>query len=50
MFEPLTRKFVDWQQRQTTIRKLRALDDRILADLGIERDAITQFVARIQGL
>ena len=50
MFEPLTRKLVNWQQRQITIRKLRALDDRILADLGVERDAIAQFVARIQGL
>jgi len=50
MFEPLTRKFIDWRQRRITIRKLRALDDRILADLGIERDTIPQFVARIHGL
>ena len=50
MFEPLTRKLINWQQRQMTIRKLRGLDDRLLADLGIERDAIAQFVARIQGL
>ena len=50
MFEPLTRKFVDRWDRIVTIRKLQALDDRILADLGVERRDIARFVARVQGL
>lgn len=45
MFEPLTRKFIDWRLRRVAIRKLRRLDDRLLADIGTERDDIAQFVA-----
>lgn len=45
MFEPLTRKFADWRQRRIAIRKLHALDDRLLADVGAERDSIARFVA-----
>lgn len=45
MFEPLTRKFSDWRQRRIAIRKLHTLDDRLLADVGAERDSIAQFVA-----
>jgi uncharacterized protein YjiS (DUF1127 family) len=47
MFEPLLRKFVDWRLRRTTIRKLHSLDDRLLADLGTQRDEIARFVASI---
>ena len=35
-----------WYQRQATIRELRALDDRMLADIGIERDDIVATVER----
>lgn len=45
MFEPLTRKFIDWRQRRIAIRQLRSLDDRLLADLGAKRDDIACFVA-----
>ena len=50
MFEPLTRKFVARWDRIVTIRKLQALDDRILADLGVERRDIARFVNRVQCL
>ncbi|UJW84508.1 DUF1127 domain-containing protein [Devosia sp. SL43] len=45
MFEPLTRKFIDWRQRRIAIRQLHKLDDRLLADLGTKRDDIASFVA-----
>ena len=45
MFEPLTRKFLDWQQRRVAVRKLHMLDDRLLADVGTKRDDIACFVA-----
>ena len=45
MFEPLTRKFLDWQQRRLAIRKLHTLDDRLLADVGTKREDIAHFVA-----
>lgn len=48
MFEPLTRKFTDWRQRRIAIRRLHALDDRLLADLGTKRDDIACFVASIE--
>lgn len=47
MFEPLIRKFVDWRLRRITIRTLRRLDDRLLADVGTQRDEIDHFVARL---
>lgn len=47
MFEPMIRKFVDWRRRRLTVRKLRGLDDRLLADLGTQRDEIDRFVANI---
>ena len=47
MFEPLTRKFVDWRQRRIAIRKLHQLDDRLLADVGTKREDIACFVATI---
>lgn len=45
MFEPLTRKFLDWRQRRIAIRTLHMLDDRLLADVGTKRDNIAGFVA-----
>ena len=44
MFEPLTRKFIDWRLRRIAVRKLHTLDDRLLADLGTTREDITRFV------
>jgi uncharacterized protein YjiS (DUF1127 family) len=44
MFAPLTRKFNDWRLRRMAIRKLHNLDDRLLKDLGTERDQIDCFV------
>ena len=44
MFEPLTRKFIDWRLRRIAIRKLHTMDDRMLADLGTTRDDIVCFV------
>lgn len=45
MFEPLTRKIRGWQQRREAIRKLHALDDRLLGDIGTKREDIACFVA-----
>jgi Domain of unknown function (DUF1127). len=46
MFEPLTRRLHAWHMRNETRRRLMRLDDRILADMGIERDSIGDFVRR----
>lgn len=45
MFEPLTRKFVKRWERLVTVHKLQSLDDRLLADLGINRQDIARYVA-----
>lgn len=45
MFEPIARKFVDWSRRRHAIRRLRVLDDRLLADMGVRRAEIDAFVA-----
>lgn len=47
MFEPLKRRLHAWHMRNITRRKLSMLDNRLLADLGIERDHIGDLVARI---
>ncbi len=47
MFEPLARRLHAWHMRNVTRRKLSLLDTRLLADLGIERDQIGDFVARL---
>ena len=49
MFAPLTRRFHAWHMRHITRRKLRMLDDRLLSDMGIERDGIGDFVAGLDG-
>jgi len=49
MFAPLTRRFHAWHMRNITRRKLRMLDDRLLSDMGIERDSIGDFVAGLDG-
>ena len=45
MFEPLTRRLMAWHMRNVTRHRLSRLDDHLLADLGIERDHIGDFVA-----
>ena len=47
MFEPLTRKLHAWHMRNVTRRRLAMLDNHLLADLGIERDQINDYVARL---
>ena len=47
MFEPLTRRLHAWHLHNVTRRKLSMLDNRLLADLGIERDQIGDFVVRL---
>ena len=47
LFEPITRRLHAWHMRNYTRRRLAMLDNRMLADLGIERDQIGDFVARL---
>jgi uncharacterized protein YjiS (DUF1127 family) len=44
MSKPLILRFHVWWQDRVAIRKLHALDDRQLADMGASRDCITDFV------
>ncbi|MCP8883255.1 DUF1127 domain-containing protein [Devosia sp. XJ19-1] len=46
MFEPIVRRLHNWRLRNIARRKLATLDDRLLADIGTERDNIGDFVAR----
>lgn len=47
MFRPISRRLYAWHMRNVTRRKLCMLDDRLLADLGTEREQIDAFVAGI---
>lgn len=47
MFEPLTRRLHAWHMRNVTRRKLSMLDDHLLGDMGIERNTIGDFLARL---
>jgi uncharacterized protein YjiS (DUF1127 family) len=42
MLEILARHWTRWKRRRSTERQLRALDTRILADIGIARDQIAE--------
>ncbi|MBD8066268.1 DUF1127 domain-containing protein [Devosia sp. PTR5] len=44
MLSNLTKRFRTWRLRHDTARRLRALDNRLLADIGAEREAIDDFV------
>src|SRR5690606_34810688 len=46
MFQPLALRLRNWRLRQATRRKLAMLDDRLLADIGTQRDTIGDFIAR----
>ena len=37
-----------WRQRQITVRELRALDDRMLRDIGIKRSEIYAIACQLQ--
>lgn len=41
MLRDITNHVVKWLQAEREIRRLRLLDDHLLADLGIERDNIS---------
>ena len=44
MFKTLARKYTAWRLRRIAIERLRHMDDRMLADMGTERDSIVDFV------
>jgi uncharacterized protein YjiS (DUF1127 family) len=44
MFRTIIRRVRKWQKFSDDIVKLRALDDYLLADMGIEREEIPAFV------
>jgi uncharacterized protein YjiS (DUF1127 family) len=45
MFDPILQKYRNWRLRAIARRKLALMDDRLLADIGTERDCIGDFVA-----
>ena len=47
MFERVKLRLHIWHMRNLTRRKLHMLDNRILTDLGIERDSIDTFVDQL---
>lgn len=44
MFRTIIQRVRRWQKFEDDIMKLQALDDVLLADMGIEREAIPAFV------
>lgn len=46
LFEDLTHAVARWIRVEREIRRLRWLDDRLLGDMGIERDRISSLVRR----
>jgi len=44
MFGSIIRRFIAWQRQDTAIMKLKGLDDALLADMGIRREAIRALV------
>ena len=47
LFLVARRAFAEWRRRQRTYAELMALDDRSLADIGIDRSQIPALVAGI---
>ena len=41
----LARRLADWRARSAAMAELRSYDDALLADLGIRRDQIVDYVA-----
>ena len=46
LFKILTEYYEDWRQRERAYRELSALDDRSLADIGINRSEIPYVLAQ----
>jgi uncharacterized protein YjiS (DUF1127 family) len=46
MFDTMLARYRAWEVKQTTIRQLGDLDDRLLADLGIPRQNIETIAER----
>lgn len=46
MFNPILHRVRLWRLRNIARRKLAMMDDRMLADIGTERDAIDEFIAK----
>jgi uncharacterized protein YjiS (DUF1127 family) len=44
MLSPFARRLNQWLFRRYTIRRLSALDNHLLADIGTSRDCIDSFV------
>jgi len=44
MFRSIIRRVHKWKKLDDAVLRLRALDDHILADMGIERDTIRHLV------
>lgn len=42
MFDTLIERIMSWARIQSGIERLQGLDDRLLADMGIERELIPQ--------
>ena len=45
LYDDIKKQVTDWMDRQMAIRRLRQLDNRLLADLGIERKSIADLVS-----
>ena len=49
MFEHVRLRWQDWRLQVIARRRLAQLDDRLLADIGAERDCIRDYLVRHQG-
>lgn len=45
MFKPILHRVRLWRLRNIARSKLAMMDDRMLADIGTERDALDEFIA-----
>lgn len=44
MFETFTRRWRAWRQERIAVRRLMAMDDHLLEDMGASRETITDYV------